>query len=331
MSHWSEAQVIDEIERTFPLRRELTPRGIGDDCALMAEGFTLISSDASVEGVHFDLSFMSVADAAWRCLASNISDIAAMGAIPGPFTLALGLPKDTPFDDISDAIHALIECISAHHADQCWLIGGDVVRSPNLFFAVTILGKPSTPHPIMRNGAKPGDHILVVGNIGHAAAGLECLQNPQRIDTPELQKIALPFIRAFKRPVALTKFALKLAHNHLASAMMDTSDGIRTDLPRLLKQSQCGAQVFFDRLVPSRDMTKIAYALGRDPKNWMICGGEDFGLLMTCRQNHVKTILDLASEFSLAAADIGLCNNSGIQWIENQAPSTRSDSSFSHF
>ena len=165
MSGWRESDVIALITELFPGRSDILARGIGDDCAVFCRGQRLISTDASIEGVHFNLDWMTPGDAAYRCLSSNISDIAAMGAEPGVFTMALGLPGEMAFDDIRGIFLNLKQCIADHGLDGCWLVGGDVVRSPVLMFSITILGE-LPPWPIVcRNGASASSHDYKIFHV----------------------------------------------------------------------------------------------------------------------------------------------------------------------
>lgn len=330
MSDWTESQIIDLISREFPSRDDITIRGIGDDCAILRDRFELITTDASIEGVHFNLEWMTLADAAYRSMTSNISDIAAMGAYAGPFTLALGLSPALPLHEIQAAVQAIKSCIQDHGLDKCWLIGGDVVRSRQTLFSITLLGQNPPWPAVLRTGARPGNAILVLGNPGFSAAGLEICRRGLHL-TPEFQKFAT-FIQDFRRPKALTALGPAIARRQLATAMMDLSDGIRTDLPRLMMQSHCAAKIQIENLTPPPQLCEIAEKFDLDPIDWMLCGGEDFGLLMTCEPNHAMTIINLARENGISCFRIGSCmQGTGVQWLENGLPSLRSDESFSHF
>lgn len=332
MTEWTEAQVIEEISRIFPTRNDLVERGIGDDCAVMQQGLKLITTDASIEGVHFDLRWMSLADAAYRCMTSNVSDIAAMGTYAGPFTLALGLPASLDFSEISKAVSALRACISDHDLKDCWLIGGDVVRSPFAMFSVTVFApRPEWP-VVCRNTANPGDAIIAMGHLGHAAAGLDIFSSGLYRHEICQQKEIETVLNAFKRPRALTQLGPLLAQNRLITAMMDLSDGIKTDLPRLLKQSHCGAQIQIDALQPDECLVKVSEIQHTDPVNWMLCGGEDFGLLVTAPEQNIAQIQNLAKQHKIPCCILGKCTKSEeIFWLENHEISSRKDSSFKHF
>ena len=331
MSDWTEAQIIEEISRIFPMRSEIVERGIGDDCALMHDGMKLITTDASIEGVHFDLHWMTLADAAYRCMTSNVSDIAAMGAFAGPFTLALGLPVSLEFDEIRLAISAIKKCIEDHRLPDCWLIGGDVVRCDSAMFSVTVLAKCPEWPVVYRNTASPGDAIIALGHLGYAAAGLDLFKSGLfRNDSLISEFDLFPLLNAFRRPLALTQFGPLIAQNRCISAMMDLSDGIRTDLPRLLAQSHCGADVFLDRLIPDNRLLNASELVHCDPMDWMICGGEDFGLLVTSKTPEI--VFKFANEQHIPCCILGLCTDKpDISWFENGRYSTRKNISFSHF
>jgi thiamine-monophosphate kinase len=327
MNHWNEDQIIQMIARHFASRPDVVPLGIGDDCACICDNQRLITTDASVEGVHFDLAWMSLADAAYRCLASNVSDIAAMGAYAGPFTLALGLPPTLAFADIEAAIGAFRQCIDAHGLDKCWLIGGDVVRSPAVFFSITVLGcLPDWPI-VTRSGAHPDDRIYIAGNVGYAAAGLEICR--RQLFAHSAFGV---FLDAFRRPHALTQFGPKIAKHRLATAMMDLSDGLYCDLPKLLKQSQLGAVIQMDQLHPTNELAKAAEMLGMKPIDWMVCGGEDFGLLITVPPQNQNDFENLAKDCHVPYQNIGICTKQpDIQWIDGNQSIQIRDHSFSHF
>lgn len=330
MSDWHESDVIGMIREVFPKREDILERGIGDDCAILSRGHHLVSTDASIEGVHFNLDWMTPGDAAYRCLSSNISDIAAMGASAGVFTLALGLPGTMSMDDIRGIFQSLKQCIWDHGLDGCWLVGGDVVRSPVLMFSITIMGE-LPPWPIVcRDGARPDDCILALGRIGYSAAGLELFEK-NLIMTAEERGLE-PLLKAFRRPLACAKAGMRLAEMGLVSSMMDLSDGIYTDLPRLLSESHCGADLEVSCLVPSSILKEAASLCRQDPLNWMIFGGEDFGLLITAPAKNVPRIEMIAQECGLSCCQIGVCRmGDEVVWKENKEKLARADRSFSHF
>jgi|GEM_PF-1053208 len=328
---WHERDVIAAVASVFHEHRDICDLGIGDDCAVLRRAPRYVTTDACVEGVHFDLGLMSMADAAYRCLTSNISDVAAMGAEPGPFTLALGLPPSVPMSEICLAIGALRDSIAEHDLASCWLVGGDVVRSDVIFFSVTMWGEAMAWPCVRRDGAREGDVLLALGGLGHAAAGLDALRAGYRADG-ELSAGLRRCIRAFLRPRAQVGLAQTLAQKGLLRAMMDLSDGLMADLPKLLARSECGGRIEIDALVADEALQEAALTLGVDPIDWMLSGGEDFSLLVAVLPDHVATIRDLAYGQGVSCHQLGTCcREAGVHWTRRSEPVIPCDKSFSHF
>ena len=324
---WTESDVIEAIMEVFPSRRDLVTLGIGDDCAVLARGERLVTTDASVEGVHFDVAWMTLADAAYRCLTSNLSDVAAMGGEPGCFTLALGLRPDLGFDEIRGAIGAMRQCVEEHGLSRCALVGGDVVRSAVAMFSVTMLGEVPEWPVVTRAGARAGDVIAVLGDPGYAAAGLELCRRGRAGESSWSR-----FVEAFRRPRAQVVLGPLLARVRLVTAMMDTSDGIMTDLPRMLKSSGCGAELDVGAFVPDAAMAALGCELGMDPLGWMASGGEDFGLLVTADPCHVCALERAALEYGVRCRVIGRCTaERRLCWLKGGREVAMEDASFSHF
>lgn len=329
---WSESLIIEEIQKIFPPRADIASIGIGDDCAALKRPASLVTTDAAVEGVHFDLRWMTLADALYRCLSANLSDIAAMGAVPTAFTLAIGLKNTFPFSEIRNAILAMKDCLNDHNLRQCTLVGGDVVRSPQAVFSITMMAPAPPWKTVTRSGARPGDAILWIGNMGCAAAGLAICQTPGALENPTLAAYG-NFLANFKRPTAQTAIAPLLAKTRLVHAMMDTSDGLMTDLPRMLAMSRCGADIRLDDIRPNDAMRQLAQNLNKDPMDWMICGGEDFALLVTSAPGDIEKIAEYARICHAPCKKIGTCTqkNGHIRWLKDGAEVFPKNTGFSHF
>lgn len=328
---FTEFDVIQAIQRIFPTRPEITPLGIGDDCALLARPGNLITTDASVEDIHYDLSYVSLAEAAYRCLASNLSDIAAMGGYATSWTLVLGLKPGFEFAEIERSIQALRQCLEDHQLPDAWLVGGDVVCAYKSFFSITVLGQCQIDihhwAPIKRSGAKPGDAVAVFGFPGRAAAGLDQLM---RFGKNNIVDPAT--VQAFLNPHALTQLGPALAQNELVSAMMDTSDGIYTDLPRLLAQSNAGAIIDVETFNPDEPLQRQARALQTSPLKYQLCGGEDYGLIATVPNRNIDTVRKLAYSMGIPVAFIGtITDNHDLVWTRQGQAFTPKDQSFRHF
>ncbi|WP_080069271.1 thiamine-phosphate kinase, partial [Salmonella enterica] len=222
--------------------------GIGDDCALLniPEKQTLaISTDTLVAGNHF-LPDIDPADLAYKALAVNLSDLAAMGADPAWLTLALTLPEvDEPWlEAFSDSLFALLNYYDMQ------LIGGDTTRGP-LSMTLGIHGYIPAGRALKRSGAKPGDWIYITGTPGDSAAGLAVLQN--RLQVSE-ETDAHYLIQRHLRPTPRILHGQAL--RDIASAAIDLSDGLISDLGHIVKASGCGARVDVDALPKSDAMMR---------------------------------------------------------------------------
>jgi thiamine-monophosphate kinase len=225
----SEAQMIRAIQRIagHPKDRRLA-LSIGDDAAAFRtdpDCLTLVSTDALVEGIHFDLAYCSPEDVGWKALAVNLSDIAAMGGTPLYATTSIALTRRISADFVTRLYRGLAS-IARQHAVT--LIGGDTCRSLHgIFLDVTIIGEVAPMQMLTRQGAKPGDLLYVTGELGGSSAGLELLSRSRK----KISRSAA--IRRHLRPQPRCAAGRLLAEQKLVSAMIDLSDGLSTDLSRL--------------------------------------------------------------------------------------------------
>lgn len=262
--------------------------GIGDDCALLTpnEGHELaVSTDMLVAGRHF---FDDVDPAAlgWKALAVNLSDLAAMGARPLAFTLALALPSvDEPW--LAAFTSGLFACADEH---DCSLIGGDTTRGP-LNLCVTIFGEIATGQALRRDGAQVGDDVWVSGEVGSAALALDRLRRLRDGDATVRLPAALR--DALERPTP--RVALGRALVGVASAAIDVSDGLAQDLGHVLRASRCGAGLQVDLLPVCGDLASSDSATRR---RFALAGGDDYELCFTAassRRPEVKRAAALSA------------------------------------
>ncbi|MGD8164858.1 thiamine-phosphate kinase [Pantoea sp. FN0307] len=258
------------FNRVTSSRRDVE-KGIGDDCALLnvPEKQTLaISTDTLVEGIHF-LRDIHPADLGYKALAVNLSDLAAMGADPAWLTLALTLPDvdEAWLKAFSDSLFELLDYYDMQ------LIGGDTTRGPRSL-TLGIHGLVPAGRALRRSGARPGDWIYVTGSLGDSAAGLALLQHRVRITDPAVHEA---LIKRHLRP--MPRILQGQALRNLASAAIDISDGLISDLGHILKASECGARVNLDALPLSsvlRDHFEPEQVM-----HWALSGGEDYELCFT--------------------------------------------------
>lgn len=268
---------FDVIARYFTRPVRHAALGVGDDCALLAPapGMQLaVSSDMLVEGRHF---FADVDPEALghKALAVNLSDLAACGARPMAFTLALALPRvdETWLAGFSRGLLALAD------EHDCELVGGDTTQGP-LNICITVFGEVPAGQALLRSGARPGDDIYVSGTLGDARLALQAL----------LGHIALPaqvLARARQRLERPTpRVALGLALRGVAHSAMDVSDGLLGDLSHILKASGAGARI--DTHAASFLIAEKAYASGVKGyfdielvRQCTLAGGDDYELVFT--------------------------------------------------
>jgi thiamine-monophosphate kinase len=248
--------------------------GLGDDAALWTPkpGHQLIlTCDWFLEGSHF-LRDKQPADAiGWKCLVRATSDIAAMGGQPRCFLLSLALPATLAGKWLNEFLHGLKRATNVLHSECA---GGDTTRHDNVLIGVAVIGEVCGTRAIRRSVAKPGDLIFVSGTLGEADLGLR--RGPARPSSPALRKHLYPEPR-----LAL---GVWLAQRGLANAMMDVSDGLSTDLPRLCKASGVGARIEANSL-PITTLLSVAEA-----KQFALHGGDDYELLFTVSPRNAQRL-----------------------------------------
>jgi thiamine-monophosphate kinase len=245
--------------------------GPGDDAALVAapDGRVVASTDVLVEGRHFRRDWSGAADVGHRAAAANLADIVAMGATPTALLVALCTPADLDIawaEDLAAGLSAEAALVGAG------VVGGDVSASPTLTIAVTALGDLGGRSPVIRGGAQPGDVIALAGRTGYAAAGYTVLSRGFR--TPKA------LVEAYRRPVVPYE-AGPAAARHGATAMIDVSDGLLQDLGHVAAASVVGVDVRTDAFEVPAQMRDAAAALGVDPYQWLLAGGDDHALAAT--------------------------------------------------
>jgi thiamine-monophosphate kinase len=274
---------MGEFELIAALRERLpggTPRlrlGSGDDAAVTVPGgATATSVDALVEGVHFRRGAgQSLADAGAKALATALSDLAAMGAEPGEAYVVLGVPPDAAEPELLELADGLAEVAVATGTA---VAGGDVTRAPVITLAVTVVGHAPSPELLVpRSGARPGDLLVVTGELGGAAAGLLLLERPELATALPAATAARLRARQLRPTPRLAAGAALAAAG--ARAMIDLSDGLAGDAGHVAKASGAALRIDAGALPLAGGLQKVAAAAGRDPLELATSGGEDYELL----------------------------------------------------
>ena len=265
----AEKSLIALIRRRAARRRGAI-EGIGDDCAILQlppGHVALVTTDFTLEGVHFRREWHPAETVGHRCLARGLSDIAAMGGTPIAAFLSLALPKDLTQAWVGQFLKGLLKLADAFKVS---LAGGDTAQSPGGILAdIVVMGSVSKGKAIRRSGARPGDGIYVTGSLGAAAASLKLLMAGQK-----LRPVDYP--RQFC-PVPRLEVGQFLREKSLASAMIDISDGLSTDLGHICEESGVGAEIQAEA-VPVAVIGKPAREVDL---RFALHGGEDYELLFT--------------------------------------------------
>lgn len=321
-----EAQVIRAIQRLAgrPKNGRLAI-SIGDDAAAFRTRpgcLILVSTDALVEGVHFDLRYYSAQDVGWKALAVNLSDIAAMGGSPLYVTTSIALPREVAPDFVTRFYRGLTAIARKHRVT---LIGGDTCRSPQgIFVDVTIIGEVEPKLVLTRQGAKPGDLIYVTGELGGSGIGLELLS---RSATPAPRSAAT---RRHLRPQPRCGAGRYLAEQKLASAMIDLSDGLSTDLGHLCRQSGVGALIEASRIPLTKVSQQLSQALPNAPLHYALHGGEDYELLFAVPSRLSQCVPEQIK--GLPVHEIGrITRSTGVWLLDGQEKRRLCVGGFDHF
>jgi thiamine-monophosphate kinase len=270
--------------------------GPGDDAAVLsADGdrLLLLACDMMVEGVHFRREWARPWQIGWKAMAQNISDIAAMGGAPFAAVASIAAPGDLAEETAAGIAEGLVAAASDYRVS---LVGGDLVGSTGpVVIDVAITGWVARDRLLLRRGAAPGDAVLVTGALGAAGAGLAALERGLSDAGSSLLAEAL---RAQHEPHPRLKEAQAIAATALATAMMDLSDGLADDLPRLCAESDVGARLRASAIPIARSCSFVADSLGLSGLRLSLSGGEDYELLVTCRP-------EAASRLAAAVAEAG--------------------------
>jgi thiamine-monophosphate kinase len=245
--------------------------GPGDDAAIVlaSDGRVVVSTDLLVEGRHFRRDWSGGYDVGRKAAAANLADIAAMGAQPTSLVVGLACPPDLPLEwaeALADGLREESALVGAS------VVGGDVSRADSVIVAVTALGDLQGRAPVTRAGARAGDVVAVAGRLGWSAAGHAVLSRGFR--SPRV------LVDAHRRPEP--PYAAGPAASVLgATAMCDVSDGLIADLGHLAVASGVGIDLRRDAFTVTRQLADAAQALGKDPIDWVLTGGEDHALVAT--------------------------------------------------
>jgi thiamine-monophosphate kinase len=280
--------------------------GIGDDAAVLAlppDAELVAAVDTIVAGRHFP-GGTAARSIGHRALAVNLSDMAAMGAMPAWATLALTMPSVDP-SWLEEFSAGLLDLADRHGVT---LVGGDTTRGP-LTVSVQILGHVPRGTALRRSGARAGDLLVVTGTLGDAGAGLKFAG---AVPTSETRAAFRVFAERFDYPAPRVEFGL--AARGVATAAMDVSDGLAGDLPKMAQASGLAARVNVERL-PLSDALRAEVSL-QQARDWALAAGDDYELLLAVPAQRFAELAAAADQLNLRLTAIGeFCAGAGVSWV----------------
>ncbi len=296
--------LIDKIAQNFQACHSWTKKGIGDDAAVLeADGKLVVSStELFIEGVHFDLSYTPLQHLGFKLVSAVLSDIAAMNALPSQITIGLGLSNRFSVEAVELLYSGFQLACEEYQVD---LVGGDTTASPQgLIVSMSALGLVEESKLTTRNNAKANDVICVSGDFGAALLGLQSLEREKQVFLanpdmqPELDDKSYVVMRQLK-PMARFDIIHELrALNVVPTSMIDSSDGLSSEIIHLCKASGTGARIF-EKNIPIDDETYLsASEFNLSPLTAALNGGEDYELIFTISQadfDQVSKISDVTA------------------------------------
>jgi thiamine-monophosphate kinase len=292
------------IQKEFGARAsDSLPLSIGDDAALLdfsSDQLLIVTTDLLIEGTHFRRDIIDPYSLGWKSAAVNISDIAAMAGTPTYAFISIALP-DVEVDYVRQIYDGLADCFGRYGVE---LAGGDTSLSTGgIVINVTQLGLVTKGHETLRKTARPGDSVVVTGFIGESRAGLELLLSK---GLEEANRICPKCVRRHLRPQPRVIEAKYAVETGTVRAAMDISDGLATDLGKMCAASGTGARIFAEKIPISIELKEAADALGKDPVDLAISGGEDYELLWAAGNTKL-----LDDKLDVQVPEIGEFNNTG--------------------
>lgn len=288
-----EFELLEAIRRRLPAPGPQVRLGSGDDAAISVPGgATVTSVDALIDGVHFRRGWCSTRQIGAKALAVALSDLAAMGATAGEAYVVLGVPNDLGQDGCLELLDGMTQVAEATGTS---IAGGDVTRAPALTLTTTVVGHAHDADEfVTRSGARPGDALVLTGELGGAAAGLLLLERaptgaPSRFDPHTGSNLngGRSLVARQVAPEPRLEEGRALAELG-ATAMIDLSDGLGGDAGHIAKASGVGLRIDAAALPIQDGVVEVAEALGREPLEAAVRGGEDYELLAALPEDRLS-------------------------------------------
>jgi thiamine-monophosphate kinase len=326
-----ESGLIQRIADNYRSSHPAIICGIGEDAAALKiseQKILLATCDLLVEDIHFNLRHTDSYHLGRKSLAVNLSDIAAMGGTPRFFLVSLAIPPHISVEFIDDLYRGIMEMAGEFNTQ---LVGGDTNASPDkLMIDITLLGEVDPDHLLKRSGTQVGDSIFVTGTLGDSALGFFALGMDNNLNEPlSINTLTLRHISPYPR----IKEGKAIAENHLASAMIDISDGLLADLKQILTLNMVGATVWTSQIPLSNDFKQFQIKQEHNKLDFALKGGEDYELLFTSPKTKEQDIYGLSQKIKVPISKIGEINSSDklVVLDQNQKLYHLDDQGYDHF
>lgn len=291
ISELGEFGLIERLRKKLLTSRDGVIMGVGDDTAILKQSgdrYLLATCDAQVEGRHFLRNKATPYQIGRKALAVNLSDIAAMGGAPTYALISLGLPNDLEVEFVDELYRGLTD--EAKQFDVR-IVGGNLSGAQQIFVDMTLLGEIEPQHLLLRSNAKEGDVVLVTGDLGAASVGVDVLMAERPIPiSPKAREFVL---ESALTPTPRLSVGQLIARSGLASAMIDISDGLAADMGHICDESNVSVRLFAEPLPIANPTVEVSVAVGRDPLDPALHGGEDYELLVTAPHANAEKLVEL--------------------------------------
>ena len=300
---------IRRVSRGCLIRSDGVERAIGDDAAAFlvpSDELTLVTTDLLVERVHFLRDATTPFNLGHKAMAVNLSDIAAMGGTPREAFVSSAIPAGCPVEYLDELYDGMKRLAARHEVN---ILGGDTTGSAaDLVLNVTVVGHVRRDEVMYRSGAKPGDAVCVTGPVGDSRAGLYFVLKGTQPPDAAMRRL----FEAHILPRPHLEEGRFLAATGAATAALDISDGLSSDLMHIVEESEVGIRVQADRIPISAELREFCARFGKDPVRFALSGGEDYVLAVTVKAARLDEVSQrFAARFGRPLYRVGEVTESG--------------------
>ncbi len=290
--------LIDHLTANFAAKNPNVIQSIGDDCAVLETGnpthYQVVTTDILTEGIHFDLTYTPLKHLGYKAVVANVSDIYAMNGTPQYITVSVAISSKYTVEAMEEIYKGMYLACERYGVD---LIGGDTTSSlKGLYISITAIGSVEKTKVAYRSGAKANQLICVSGDLGAAFMGLQLLEREKQIFRehpnvqPDLENQHYLLARQLKPEARKDLIELLQLKEVVPTAMIDVSDGLSSEITHLCKKSNCGAQLYEEKIPIHSDTYEMAVKMNIDPVSCYMNGGEDYELLFTIDQKDYEKL-----------------------------------------